>query len=228
MFSILRNRFGIPGVISVIALVFAMIGGAYAASGSGPGPKASASAKAKKGPRGPRGPRGPKGEPGPKGDTGPQGSAGPQGAKGDSGAPGAEGSPWTKLGTVPPGETETGSWGMRVNPGAEVTVQAVQIPFALPLSKAPKEAVYVKASETEAEGCPGIVEGTPTAEPGVLCVYAAAENGTTFSGFLVPTPSSPFEEGAGKTGSVMSLLIDNEGGFVASYGSWAVTASETP
>ena len=32
MFSTLRTRFGIPGVISVIALVFAMFGGAYAAS----------------------------------------------------------------------------------------------------------------------------------------------------------------------------------------------------
>ena len=48
MFSTLRNRFGIPGVISVIALVFAMFGGAYAASNSSGGGKATASAKAKK------------------------------------------------------------------------------------------------------------------------------------------------------------------------------------
>lgn len=81
MFSLLRNRFGIPGVISVIALVFAMFGGAYAASNDGGG-KATASAKAKKGPRGPKGP---------KGDTGPAGPAGPAGAKGDTGAAGANG-----------------------------------------------------------------------------------------------------------------------------------------
>ena len=31
MFSLLRNRFGIPGVISVVVLVFAMSGGAFAA-----------------------------------------------------------------------------------------------------------------------------------------------------------------------------------------------------
>jgi Collagen triple helix repeat (20 copies) len=80
----LRNRFGIPGVIAVIALVFAMFGGAYAASNGGGG-KATASAKAKKGPRGPKGP---KGDPGP---AGPQGPAGPAGAKGDTGAPGAAG-----------------------------------------------------------------------------------------------------------------------------------------
>jgi len=82
MFSTLRTRFGIPGVISVIALVFAMIGGAYAANNSASDGKATASAKAKKGPRGPKGP---------KGDTGPAGPAGPQGAKGDTGATGSNG-----------------------------------------------------------------------------------------------------------------------------------------
>lgn len=46
MFSVLRrNRLGIPGLISVIALVFAMGGGAYAANGDGAG----ASAKNRKG-----------------------------------------------------------------------------------------------------------------------------------------------------------------------------------
>jgi len=85
MFSTLRTRFGIPGVISVMALVFAMFGGAYAANNSSSdGGKATASAKAKKGPRGPKGP---------KGDTGPAGPAGPQGAKGDNGAAGSNGSP---------------------------------------------------------------------------------------------------------------------------------------
>jgi hypothetical protein len=82
MFSTLRTRFGIPGVISVIALVFAMFGGAYAASNSSGGGKATASAKAKKGPRGPKGA---------KGDTGPAGPQGPAGLKGDTGAAGSNG-----------------------------------------------------------------------------------------------------------------------------------------
>ena len=88
MFSTLRTRFGIPGVISVMALVFAMFGGAYAASNSSDGGKATASAKAKKGPRGPKGP---KGDTGPAGSAGPQGPAGPAGAKGDAGNPGSPG-----------------------------------------------------------------------------------------------------------------------------------------
>ncbi|HXS33185.1 MAG TPA: hypothetical protein VN758_05350 [Solirubrobacterales bacterium] len=88
MFSTLRNRFGIPGVISVIALVFAMFGGAYAASNSSGGGKATASAKGKPGPRGKTGKTGPAG---PQGPAGPVGPAGPAGAKGDAGAPGANG-----------------------------------------------------------------------------------------------------------------------------------------
>jgi hypothetical protein len=96
MLSPLRNRFGIPGVISVIALVFAMFGGAYAASDNGGG-KATASAKAKKGPPGPRGktgpagPQGPTGPPGPTGAKGDTGAAGSNGTNGTNGAPGKDG-----------------------------------------------------------------------------------------------------------------------------------------
>ncbi|MET0307059.1 MAG: hypothetical protein ABW196_12655 [Solirubrobacterales bacterium] len=87
MLSPLRNRFGIPGVISVIALVFAMFGGAYAATNPGGGSStATSSAKGKPGPRGKPG------KPGPAGPQGPAGPAGPAGAKGDTGAAGANGS----------------------------------------------------------------------------------------------------------------------------------------
>ena len=91
MFSTLRTRFGIPGVISVIALVFAMFGGAYAASNSSGGGKATASAKAKQGPRGKTGKTGPAGPQGPAGPTGPAGPKGDAGANGSNGTPGADG-----------------------------------------------------------------------------------------------------------------------------------------
>jgi hypothetical protein len=99
MFSTLRTRFGIPGVISVIALVFAMFGGAYAASNSASGGKATASAKAKKGPRGPKGATGPTG---PSGPQGPKGDPGPVGANGANGSNGAPGQSVTSS-TEPPG-----------------------------------------------------------------------------------------------------------------------------
>jgi collagen triple helix repeat protein len=92
MFSTLRTRFGIPGVISVIALVFAMFGGAYAASNSSGGGKATASkAKVKRGPRGPKGAAGPAGPAGPAGLPGAVGPAGPKGATGAMGEPGTDG-----------------------------------------------------------------------------------------------------------------------------------------
>jgi hypothetical protein len=89
MFSPLRNHFGIPGVISVIALVFAMFGGAYAASNNGG--KATASAKAKRGPRGPKGAAGPAGPAGPQGPAGANGKDGAIGAAGEKGDPGTDG-----------------------------------------------------------------------------------------------------------------------------------------
>ncbi|MDX6602511.1 MAG: hypothetical protein QOF13_1713 [Solirubrobacterales bacterium] len=115
MLSILRNRFGMPGVIAVIALVFAMFGGAYAASSSGGG-KATASAKAKRGPRGPRGPAGPTG---PVGSAGPAGAQGPAGAKGEAGAKGATGEAGAKGATGAAGSTgATGAAGSTGATGA--------------------------------------------------------------------------------------------------------------
>ncbi len=91
MLSPLRNRFGIPGVISVIALVFAMFGGAYAATNSSDATKATASAKGKPGPRGKQGKPGPAGPQGPAGAQGPAGPAGAKGDKGDNGGAGTNG-----------------------------------------------------------------------------------------------------------------------------------------
>lgn len=112
--SILRSRFGIPGAIAVIALVFAMFGGAYAASDGGDG-NATASAKKKNPKKGGGGAAAAKrfsmqfskrfsrrfsqqfaipgapGLPGPQGPEGPEGSEGDRGDKGNAGAKGATG-----------------------------------------------------------------------------------------------------------------------------------------
>jgi len=103
MLSPLRNRFGIPGVISVVALVFAMLGGAYAANNSGD-QVASASkrahkkkSKAKKGPRGPKGATGPAGPAGAAGPQGPAGANGNDGAAGSNGTNGSNGAPGTSV-----------------------------------------------------------------------------------------------------------------------------------
>jgi len=153
MLSPLRNRFGIPGVISVIALVFAMLGGAYAANDSSSGDSKASASAVKKGPRGPRGPKGPAGPAGPQGPAGPagpagakgdtgaqgpegkQGPQGPQGAAGAAGATGAQGpkgDPWTAGGTLPSEQTETGVWSYIAIEAA--TFQHLPISFPIPLA----------------------------------------------------------------------------------------------
>jgi hypothetical protein len=133
MVSMLRNRLGMPGAMAVIALVLAMIGGAYAASGgltakqkkevkkiargfqgTGPiGPQGPAGGNGKDGAAGAQGLQGPTGDTGAKGatgDTGAKGATGDTGAKGATGDTGLQGDPgetgFTE--TLPPGETETG------------------------------------------------------------------------------------------------------------------------
>ncbi len=89
------NRFGIPGVISVIALVFAMVGGAYAAKKyviTSTNQIKPSVLKAISKP-------GPKGDTGAKGDNGSAGASGPAGAKGDAGSPGGPGANGTSVTT---------------------------------------------------------------------------------------------------------------------------------
>jgi hypothetical protein len=108
MFSALRRQLSYSNVAATMALVFALTGGAFAAtshSGGGSPVRATASvshatvAKKKskapaRGPAGPRGATGAAGAPGatgPAGPTGPAGAAGAKGENGASGAPGLEG-----------------------------------------------------------------------------------------------------------------------------------------
>jgi hypothetical protein len=89
MFERIHQKLGTAGfIISIVALVAALSGGAYAATNSGGG-KATASAKAKQGPRGKTG------KTGPAGPAGPVGPVGPAGPKGDAGAAGSNGTPGT-------------------------------------------------------------------------------------------------------------------------------------
>ncbi|HWA52620.1 MAG TPA: hypothetical protein VG816_00460 [Solirubrobacterales bacterium] len=234
--------------VAIAAMVLAMVGGAFAATGGPGGKGSSASAsKAKKGARGPRGPRG---------ATGPAGPVGPAGAKGDPGPAGGAGKDGTSVtssqiptssavcnhlggsefkgvsGTttacngatgfsevLPPEATETGSWGARES--AEPGSGLLPISFQIPLATAP-EPVLVEPGETGVEGCPGIVEGLPTAEPGFLCLYTAFVNEATPEGFFKPVQAGAFpEEGASRAGAILN--ISHEANYIF-FGSWAVTA----
>jgi Collagen triple helix repeat (20 copies) len=105
MFSRVCKHINPATIMAFVALVFAVTGGAFAATGGGSNPPAKAIAStaragshttlaAKKKPkstRGTRGPAGPKGATGTTGATGPAGPAGSAGAKGETGAAGATG-----------------------------------------------------------------------------------------------------------------------------------------
>ncbi len=117
MFQVVRRHINATSVLAFVALVFALTGGAFAASshGGGAGAKAAASrgarspdggpvsvaakskSKAKAGPRGPAGRRGATGATGATGTTGPAGPAGPAGPKGENGTAGAPGTNGTSV-----------------------------------------------------------------------------------------------------------------------------------
>jgi len=226
--SRLKDRLGAngPGVtIGVIALVVALTGGAYAASGGLTGKQKKETEKiAKKvagkpgaaGPTGPQGPAGAKGDSGAAGAAG-EGAAGKDGEKGEKGEKGNEGSPWTAGGTLPPGATETGTWGGN-GTGAEV---GIPISFAIPLAGEISSAhTHFQGKADFAGACQGSLGGSlkePKAKPGELCVYTGEQNATLTS---ILTPNFGTEEGAGKSGAVLNFNMPS-GGYA--FGSYAVT-----
>lgn len=253
MLSPLRNRagrrlsepFGKAGLtVAVIALVFAMLGGAYAATNDGG--KATASAKVKKGPRGPKGPKGDTGPAGPAGAQGPAGPAGPQGPKGEKGDTGlqgekgekgpkgdkgAPGEPWTAGGTLPPGKTETGVWAVGAGPAS--TFKEVSLSFALPLGQAldGNHVHYINLAGEEVPtlgspvashpACDGTADN-PAADPGHLCIYTGTEaEATSANQFVVNVKNI---QGASRSGALIGFIVSNE--FGTARGSWAVTAEE--
>jgi hypothetical protein len=204
----IREPFGKAGLtVAVIALVFAMVGGAFAAAGLN-GKQKKQVTKIAKSFQG-TGPAGASGIAGPKGDPGPQGSEGPKGEQGPAG------SPWAAGGTLPPGKSLQGVWSFSA--GMEgFSRQFASFNFALPLS-APPTVNILKEDGTPWAGlasrCPGTA-AEPEAEPGHLCVYTQLESATeplTFT--LAPVVSAG--------GVLVEFLIPE---FSGAYGTWAVTA----
>jgi hypothetical protein len=215
MFSMLKKHVSLAGLIAVFALVFAMTGGAIAAkkylitSTSQISPSVL---KKLKGSAGPAGPVGAQGLPGAKGETGAAGGAGQQGPPGPPGAPG---SPWVAGGTLPAGETETGTWGFAVPEGQE---DAMALSFSIPLETAlPESNIHIiKAPGEEESVCPGNT-AEPEAAPEHLCLYVNTPPG------LTGTPTFPFLVSR-VSGVVFAVVAGGEA--TIGLGTWAVTAKE--
>jgi hypothetical protein len=224
------------GTIAVMALVLAMLGGAYAASGGLTAKekkqvKAIAKSYQGTGPTGPQGPAGLKGDKGEKGDTGEAGSDGTSatvtsftGSKGtctkeqgglevtsaSSPAYLCNGEPWTAGGTLPSGETEIGVWAADAGSASEIVTAS----FNIPLTSAPTVEFKPQGFSGEpGDNCPGEVSA-PAAKKGFLCFYTEENFGMTYKtefGFPHTYPSGA------------AILLTNEG-FGVAVGTWAVTA----
>jgi collagen triple helix repeat protein len=143
MFSRIHEKLGTAGfVISIVALVAALSGGAYAAGALNPQVKKQITKESKKFSKkfskqfakaGPQGAKGDTGAPGANGSNGAAGSPGNPGEPGSSGEPGmcSEGNPTC---VAPSGSTLTGTWA--VAGGAEDLAMAT-ISFPLRVSPAP-------------------------------------------------------------------------------------------
>jgi len=158
--NMFRRHFNATTVVAIVALVFAMTGGAFAVTSKGgsKSPVASVAKKKKKKAKVLRGPRGPKGATGATGPAGTQGPAGPQGPAGVTGAKGDKGETGLKGDTGEKGDKgekgDTGEAGMcsQANPecrlasgaslkgtwGSTTGKTLVSISFPVAVSPAPK------------------------------------------------------------------------------------------
>jgi hypothetical protein len=174
MGSAVRSRLTYANVVATLALVFAMSGGALAASHylinstKQINPKVLGALRGK----GAEGPPGKNGAPGPAGAPGPEGATGKTGPEGPPG-PGAISS------TLPSGQSESGTFsaggGVASTPIIEGEVEkwgyiGTGISYSQPLATAIPDAHIIDVqgpTGTTAEHCPGVGK----AEKDYLCLY---------------------------------------------------------
>jgi Collagen triple helix repeat (20 copies) len=253
MTSAIRKRFTYTNVVITLALVFAMSGGAYAASRvlitstKQISPKVLKALKGKAGRNGLNGATGATGAPGPGGSQGPAGPQGPQGPKGETGVKGETGEKglngtngttgFTK--TLPKGATERGVWSVVFTATAAAQVGSADVSFNIPLETPPLAGnitnfIGVKEGEGEENenkaAIPSHCKGTfasPEAVAGNLCVFVSKLLNSERGGGLGSTFFDPEGEKSGVTaglGGVVLLFGSETAGLSLADGTWAVTA----
>jgi hypothetical protein len=256
MFSPLRNRLGVPGILAVIALVFSMAGGAYAAKKyiitSTSQIKPSVLKKL-------RGPAGPAGAPGATGAVGAKGADGTNGTNGTNGSPGTPGEDGKSVVT---GSEATGTGNCEGRGGAWVEVEGSGVKRYVcngenggsgeammtgDWSFSDKEVLGTMFSISYPQKLSGLVNydaenfigpeedpttacpgsfSNPEAEPGNLCLYAQKVEAAGEG-----TDHHPFGYNAYTSdpfsGATFEFAIES-GAEGYGFGSWAVTPPATP
>lgn len=221
MISRVHQKLGTAGfIIAIVAMVAALGGGAYAASGGLSGKQKKEVEKiAKKyagkpgaaGVPGATGPTGPAGPAGAKGDAGPEGKQGQEGKQGIQGKPGTTG--FTEF--LPSGKTLVGTWSVSKPEVESASPILSSISFGIPLETEPEFNFVTQANATEPAvkaACPGSAT-EPEAAAGQLCVYVTAG----------PREEAPSPEIT--TAGVSMFFAATEGTQpLTEYGTWAVTA----
>jgi hypothetical protein len=215
MFSALRKRFHVTPatVIATLALVFAMTGGAYAASKylitstKQISPKVLKALKGANGKNGTAGPAGPAGAAG-AGTAGAQGAQGAQGPQGSAGTNGEKGAPGTNggvgptgatgaqgatgeintAGPLPAGKTETGAWSFPAYSAAaagEFSAAAISFPIPLAAALGAGHAHWVSGVATHTTGT-GDLEAEGTEVKNVTTEAGHFAPGEEISGSHIP------------------------------------------
>jgi hypothetical protein len=206
MLSRIGGRLTFANITAVIALVFAMSGGALAATHYLLTSTKQISPKVLTALKGNAGPAGPAGSPGPQGERGPEGPPGKDGAPGSAGVS----SSWPAGGTLPSGKTETGTWAF-----TKIAEGQVRLPLSFPIpTKEPLKAVeqHFSGEEDPSPNCRGSV-AKPEAAPGFICLYSDLHEDPL-------NGSGPI-----RTSGVVLILENNTTAAPqADEGTWAATA----
>jgi hypothetical protein len=243
MISRIHEKLGSAGfIVSIVALVAALGGTAFAMTGLNSKEKQEVKKLAKK-----FGKKGPQGVAGPQGSVGPQGPAGGNGKDGAPGSVGASGKSvvsgaasegecgaggyWFEVegsGTkhavcngsaardLASGETEIGVWGVS---GTQAHVRGT-LNFHPPVPLSLIDGEVYENHGTPTPECPGSSAEEPIAAPGKFCIYVANISGTTQN-------SPEFELFVHPEGDLAGLVFSfptAPSSEANAFGSWAVTA----
>ncbi|HUB73766.1 MAG TPA: hypothetical protein VL979_06995 [Solirubrobacteraceae bacterium] len=214
------------------------------------GPRGLAGPAGPAGPTGPAGAQGPQGPAGANGNAGTNGTNGEPGANGQPGKAGESvtlgtasnaqcefGGTTVSVGgttkavcngetgyseTLPPGKTETGTFGFEGNEEGNGFTEPLSFPIPLEAG-AEITAHFVNAGESPPAECEGGTPAHPAAKPGNLCVFQTETGVNAVESVTISPAGGPTRGGPGV---VMSIYAEQEE-LAIIYGSYAVTAPES-